>query len=125
MIGDFATIGFVPSSDLERSRAFYVDTLGLRLTGSDDFAFSFDVAGQTLRVVAAGDFTPQPFTILGWEAPDVTAAVELLAARGVEFTRYPHFDQDELGIWTAPSGDRIAWFQDPDGNVLSFSQRGS
>jgi len=105
VLDDLATIAFVPSRDLPRTRVFYGGTLGLPFVSEDGFALVFQAADRLLRVVAAGDFTPQPFTILGWG----------------EFLRYPHFEQDERGIWTAPSGDPVAWFNDPDGNVLSLS----
>jgi hypothetical protein len=68
-----------------------------------------------------GEFTAQPFTVAGWQVPDIDATVSALAGRGVEFNRYDGMAQDDLGIWTAPGGDRIAWFKDPDGNTLSLT----
>jgi catechol 2,3-dioxygenase-like lactoylglutathione lyase family enzyme len=121
VLTDLDTVSFVPSSDLPRSRVFYAGTLGLTFLRDDGFALVFEAGARMLRVVNAGEFTPQPFTIFGWEAPDLAAEVDDLTARGVEFIRYAHFDQDDRGIWTAPGGDRVAWFHDPDGNVLSLS----
>jgi hypothetical protein len=72
--------------------------------------------------VARAQFAPAPFTILGWQVPDIEKIVEALYAKGVLFERFGFFEQDKLGIWTAPTGDRVAWFKDPDGNVLSVSQ---
>ena len=67
-------------------------------------------------------FTPQPFTVLGWAVRDIAQTVRELAARGVAFHRYGFMQQDDLGIWSAPSGARVAWFPDPDGNTLSLTQ---
>jgi catechol 2,3-dioxygenase-like lactoylglutathione lyase family enzyme len=121
VLADLATVAFVPSSDLPRSRVFYAGTLGLTFVRDDGVALVFETHGRMLRVVDAGPFTPQPFTVFGWEAPDIAATVDDLTARGVEFLRYDHFVQDERGVWTSPGGDQVAWFHDPDDNVLSLS----
>jgi catechol 2,3-dioxygenase-like lactoylglutathione lyase family enzyme len=120
-LGEHPLIGFVPCTDAARARGFYEDTLGMKLRDDDGFALVFGVGDRTMRDVPDGEFTAQPFTVLGWAVPDVAAAVAELAAKGVEFLRFPHFDQDPAGVWTAPSGDKVAWFNDPDGNVLSVS----
>jgi catechol 2,3-dioxygenase-like lactoylglutathione lyase family enzyme len=120
-LGEHPLVGFVPCTDSARARAFYAETLGMALRNDDGFALVFGAGDRTLRVVPVGDFTAQPFTVLGWDVPDIAAAVAELSSKGVEFLRFPHFDQDAAGIWTAPSGDRVAWFHDPDGNVLSVS----
>jgi len=102
--------------------SFYRDTLGLSLAYEDSFASVFDFAGATLRISAVADFTPHDHTILGFQVPDVAASVRALRAKGVAFLIYPRFHQDELGIWTAPGGALyVAWFKDPDGNVLSVT----
>lgn len=75
-----------------------------------------------IRIVKMKDFAPAQYTILGWEVPDMTSAVQELAQRGVVFSRYGSIPQDELGIWTTPDASKVAWFNDPDGNVLSISQ---
>ena len=54
----------------------------------DGFALVFDANGTMLRVVRAGEFTPFPFTLLGWNVPDIDSAVADLTARGVQFHRY-------------------------------------
>ena len=122
MLGAAPFIGFVPVRDLDRARAFYVDVLGLEGRELSPFALELGAAGQQLRATLVEDFTPQPFTIAGWEVDDIATAIEQLAARGVAFERYDGFDQDDLGVWQAPSGARIAWFLDPDGNNLSLTQ---
>jgi catechol 2,3-dioxygenase-like lactoylglutathione lyase family enzyme len=116
-------VGFVTTTSAERARAFYGDTLGFRFLGDDGFALSFDANGTRLRVAKAASFTPGQATVLGWETDDIVAAVQALAARGVHFEQFnlPFLVQDALGIWTAPNGDRVAWFKDPDGNTLSLS----
>lgn len=122
MLGAAPFVGFVPVRDLARARAFYVDVLGLEGRELSPYALELGVAGQQLRATLVEDFTPQPFTVAGWEVDDIRAAVEQLAQRGVTFERYDGFDQDDLGIWEAPSGARVAWFGDPDGNNLSLTQ---
>ena len=118
-------IGFIPTKDAVRSRAFYEETLGLHFISDDGFALVFRSGTNMVRIVRAGDFTPAPFTILGWEVMDIVAEVTALTAKGLIFARYPFLPRDQVddqGIWTAPGGNRVAWFQDPDGNTLSVSQ---
>ena len=115
-------IAFVGTARPEGAVAFYRDTLGLALVADEPFALVFDVRGVMLRVTKVDAVQPAPYTVLGWRVADIRAAVEALGARGVAFERYPGMPQDELGIWTSPSGARIAWFRDPDDNVLSLTQ---
>jgi catechol 2,3-dioxygenase-like lactoylglutathione lyase family enzyme len=116
-------VGFVQTTAPERAMAFYGDTLGFAFLGDDGFALSFDANGTRLRVAKARAFTPAPATVLGWEVADIAAEVRALVERGVRFEQFnlPFLVQDALGIWTAPNGDRVAWFKDPDGNILSLS----
>jgi catechol 2,3-dioxygenase-like lactoylglutathione lyase family enzyme len=110
------------TTDRVRATAFYRDTLGLTLAYEDSFAAVFNIGGVTLRVSTVPDFTPHEHTILGFNVPDVEAAVKALRENGVTFNIYPNFHQDELGILTLPGGTvRVAWFKDPDGNVLSVT----
>ena len=123
MLGSAKLVAFVPTRDPARARAFYADVLGLPLVSEDAFALVFDCGGTMLRVANVGAaLRPAPFTILGWHVPDAAAAVRALGERGVEVIRYDGMGQDELGIWTSPAGARVAWFHDPDGNVLSITQ---
>jgi catechol 2,3-dioxygenase-like lactoylglutathione lyase family enzyme len=108
--------------DRARATAFYRDTLGLTVANEDSFAAVFNIGGVPLRVSVVTDFTPHEHTILGFNVPDVAATVKDLREKGITFNIYPHISQDELGIWTAPGGAfRVAWFKDPDGNVLSVT----
>ena len=117
------TIGaFVATTKPEHARAFYRDTLGLKLVSEDPFALVFDGGGTVLRVQKVQSFTPHPFTAVGWNVPDITAEVLALTAKGVTFERYSFFQQDDNGVWTAPDGTGVAWFKDPDGNTLSLAQ---
>lgn len=118
-------VAFVPTTDFARARTFYADLLGLQVVSEDDFALALEVSGTTVRVTKVETLDPAPYTILGWEVANIRDVVATLARRGVVFTRYAWFDQDDLGIWTAPGGAHVAWFKDPDGNVLSISQAAS
>jgi catechol 2,3-dioxygenase-like lactoylglutathione lyase family enzyme len=122
MLGSAALVAFAGSADLARSRAFYEARLGLTVAHADERVCVFDCAGTALRVTLVDSVTPAPYTVLGWNVPDAGTAVRGLAARGVEFMRYAALEQDSLGIWDAPSGARVAWFRDPDGNTLSLTQ---
>ena len=113
--------GFIPTLSYAEAKAFYGGVLGLKLVVEEPYALVFDSGGVTLRIVRVEAFTPHPFTLLGWEVPDVRASVAGLAAKGVSFLRYDWMEQDPSGIWEAPGGVLVAWFQDPDGNVLSLS----
>ena len=115
-------IAFVPSTDLTRAREFYEGVLGLEVTGVDPFALVLRSDGVMVRVTQVTELEPRPFTILGWSTGAIADDVARLAGRGVTFVRYEGMDQDELGIWTTPGGDQVAWFTDPDGNTLSFTQ---
>ena len=132
MLGKEKIVAFVAVRDRDAARTFYRDTLGLQLLGDDQFAMIFDANGTTLRISPVKDWTPPQFTVLGWEVTDIVAAVKALREAGVEFQRYPWMNQqDEMGSWTSPTGPcispvhagaRVAWFKDPDGNVLSVAQ---
>ena len=118
-------IAFVPTRDRAAARTFFETTLGLMVVSEDDFAVVIDANGVMVRVVDVSGvpgFTPAPFTILGWQVSDIAAAVRGLLDRGVTFERFPGMDQDALGVWNAPGGAKVAWFKDPDGNILSLSQ---
>jgi catechol 2,3-dioxygenase-like lactoylglutathione lyase family enzyme len=109
--------------DRARSTAFYRDTLGLPLAYEDNLATVFHTGSVTLRVSTVPGFTPHEHTILGFRVPDVVATVKALCENGVTFNRYPAFPQDEFGILTMPGGTvQVAWFKDPDGNVLSVTK---
>ncbi len=115
-------IAFVATTDPARARKFYAKTLGLRLVSEDAFALVFDAAGTMVRVAVVQALQPAAYTVLGWIVPDIGRAIVSLARKGVTFRRYNGLEQDERGIWLSPSGAKIAWFEDPDGNTLSVTQ---
>jgi catechol 2,3-dioxygenase-like lactoylglutathione lyase family enzyme len=121
VLGSNTIVTFLLTKDKVKAKAFYADVLGLRFVRDDGFALVFDSNGIMLRVVEMKDFTPQKGTTLGWEVEDIAAAARSLTGRGVHFERFG-MPQDDLGIWTAPTGDQVAWFKDPDGNLLSLSR---
>jgi catechol 2,3-dioxygenase-like lactoylglutathione lyase family enzyme len=123
-LSQYNIIGFLTIVDVARAKEFYRDTLGLRLLSEEPpFALVFEANGIMLRLGMGKEVPPFRGTVLGWEVPDVAAAVRDLERAGVQFERYPQLPQDELGVWSAPGGAQVAWFKDPDGNTLSLSSR--
>jgi len=125
MLGSADLIAFVPTRDPARARKFYEQTLGLDFISEDPFALVFNARGTTLRVAnvsSVKDFRPAPFTIVGWQVTNVSDTAGDLQKKGVQFERFPGMDQDAQGIWESPSGAKVAWFKDPDGNILSITQ---
>lgn len=125
MLDSYKIVAFVPTRDFKKARAFYEGTLGLRFVSEDGFALVMDANGTMVRISKVPEFKPHQFTILGWEVPNIEKVVAGLEERGIHFERYGFPGQDEQGIWTAPNGDKVAWFKDPDGNILSVSQHTS
>lgn len=121
MLSTEKLVAFVSTTNADRARAFYRDKLGLRLVSEDNFALVFDSGGAPLRVSLAQEVIPAKYTVLGWDVKDLRAAVSNLKKAGVTCEIFGFFKQDDLGIWTAPDGDQVAWFKDPDGNLLSVS----
>lgn len=112
----------IPTVKKDESKQFYETTLGLTFKQDDGFALVFDTGGIMFRVTTVQEFTPHPFAVLGWEVDDLSPAILGLADRGVKFEIYdfPWMKQDDQGAWLAPGGTKIAWFKDPDGNLLSI-----
>lgn len=124
MLATSKMIGFVPTKDSQKARAFYEGKLGFEFVSDDPFALVVKAGETMIRIAKAQDFTPAPYTVLGWEVLEIEAVVRGLTQRGVIFEKYPFVQDQDLGIWTTPGGDKVAWFKDPDGNVLSVSQHG-
>ena len=122
MLGTSDIFAFAAVTDLDRARSFYEETLGLRLIEQNQFACVFDAHGTTLRVTAVRHVGQHPYTVLRWRVDDIARTITELSAAGVTFTRHDGMDQDDSGVWTMESGDKIAWFTDPDGNILSLTQ---
>jgi catechol 2,3-dioxygenase-like lactoylglutathione lyase family enzyme len=115
-------MAFVGTQSPARAKAFYGDTLGLRLISEDGFALAFDANGIMLRVTKVHKVAAAPYTVLGWQVENIAATAEALRNSGVTLERFPGMTQDELGIWESPGGGRVAWFKDPDGNTLSIAE---
>lgn len=122
MLKSCKIVAFVATTVPARAKNFYATTLGLRLVSEEGFAIVFDAGGTMLRVAVVQELRPAGHTVLGWIVPDIARAIRDLARKGVAFRRYDLMPQDAQGIWTAPSGAKIAWFQDPDGNTLSLTE---
>lgn len=122
MLSNAHLVAFAPSTDLVRARQFYESVLGLEVLDVSSYACVFRSGDASLRVAAVESFTPAPFTIVGWEVIDIGEFLDRLSAQGVTTIRYPGMAQDHDGAWTTPTGDRVVWFLDPDGNTLSVTQ---
>lgn len=122
MLSAARMIAFIPSRNLERAKSFYVETLNLTFVSQDPFALVLNASGTMVRVAKVGEFQPADFTILGFEVTDIRQEVAALRTKSIVCERYPGMQQDEAGIWHSPSGARVAWFKDADGNVLSLTE---
>ena len=115
-------VAFLATSEPERALRFYRDVIGLHLIEEAPFAIVFDAFGTTLRVQIVESVVHAPYTSFGLQVDDILGEVRALAAKGVSGVRYPQLPQDDLGIWTSPSGARVFWFHDPDENLISVTQ---
>jgi catechol 2,3-dioxygenase-like lactoylglutathione lyase family enzyme len=113
---------FAATTDAERSRVFYENVLGLLLVSDDQFALVFKVGALSLRVQKVAHKPKIEYTVLGWLVSDIEAEVQRLTKAGVHFARYDGLGQDEHGVWRSPTGAKVAWFSDPDGNTLSLTE---
>lgn len=122
MLATSDVIAFASTTDLARARTFYEGALGLQVVEQNAYACVFDAHGTMLRITAVAEVAHPGYTVLGWRVADISGTVTRLASVGVVFARYDGMEQDAQGVWTTPNGDRIAWFTDPDGNVLSLTE---
>jgi catechol 2,3-dioxygenase-like lactoylglutathione lyase family enzyme len=125
MLGSASGIAFIPSTDLDRAREFFAGRLGLEVLEITPFACVLNAGGTTVRVTKVDPLRVQPFTVFGWEVPDIRQVMAELVASGIGCLHFEGMGQDDAGIWTTPTGDLISWFQDPDGNTLSLTQSAS
>ena len=122
MLASKDMVGFILTKDYDKSREFYESKLGFQFVSLDKFALVMKTGKNSIRIVKVPDSTALRSTVLGWEVQDIEAMVAWLAGRGVVFEKYPFIQDQERGIWSTPNGDKVAWFKDPDGNVLSVGQ---
>jgi len=113
---------FVPTLDPEKAKEFYTKVLELKLLSSDKYGIEFDANGTLLRINTVREYTPHPFTVLGWNVDDISATIQALNKKGVHCEKYSFLEQDEMGVWLSPGGSKVAWFKDPDGNLLSLTE---
>lgn len=122
MLSDKKLKAFVATTMPDKAKSFYKDVLGLKLLSEDNYALEFDANGTLLRVATVQDLKPQPFTILGWNVEDISSTIKSLNDKNIFCEKYDFLEQDNSGVWTSPNGSKVAWFKDPDGNVLSLTE---
>jgi predicted enzyme related to lactoylglutathione lyase len=123
MLADKKLKAFVPTTMPDKAKTFYQELLGLELLAEDEYALEFNANGVLLRVITVPVLKPQEFTILGWNVSDISSMIRSMNNKGVYCEKYHFLIQNDLGIWTSPGGSRVAWFKDPDGNVLSLKEQ--
>lgn len=122
MLFDKEVIAFVPTMKPNEARTFYKDILGLMLLSEDESALQFRANGILLKVVLVRELIPQTFTVLGWKVKDISGVIKSLNKKGIFCEEYEFLRQDSIGIWTSRGGSKVAWFKDPDGNILSVTE---
>jgi predicted enzyme related to lactoylglutathione lyase len=122
MLADKELKAFIPTMNPDKARSFYKNVLGLKLLSEDNYALEFDANGTLLRVTMVPKLKPHAFTVLGWNVPDISTVIKTLNKKGVIFEKYDFLEQDHSGVWTSPGGSKVAWFKDPDGNILSLTE---
>ena len=122
MLSDKELKAFVPTVKPAEAKIFYRDILGLKLLSEDNYALEFDANGTLLRVIIVPELKPHAFTVLGWNVGDISSTIKSLNRKEIFCENYEFLQQDSLGIWTSPNGSKVAWFKDPDGNILSLTE---
>lgn len=115
-------VSFIATAHPNESRHFYETLLNLKCQSDDLYALVFDLGSTTLRIQKVESNPEVNHTVLGWNVDNIKQCVGELTKKGVEFEIFSSLPQDELGVWSSPSGAMIAWFKDPDGNTLSLTQ---
>jgi catechol 2,3-dioxygenase-like lactoylglutathione lyase family enzyme len=122
MLGNAIVTALVGTMKPEAAKAFYGDVLGLKFISDDTFALVFEGKNARVRVSRVPVMAPAQYAVLAFTVTDIDKAVDDLTAKGVLFARFGFFVQDAKGIWSAPDGTKVAWFHDPDLNLLSVVQ---
>ena len=122
MLAKSKVVAFVATKDPVKAKHFYGNTLGLSFVSEDLFALVFDGNGTMVRVSIVKEFTPAFFTVLGWDVKGIRLMMKSLSQKGVMFEKVTGIPQDELGVWRADRRTEVAWFKDPDGNLLSLTE---
>ncbi|GAA0272361.1 VOC family protein [Alteraurantiacibacter aestuarii] len=119
---DRRPVSFIATAKAEQALAFYRDVIGLSLVAETPFAIIFNDCGHQLRIQKVPRMVPVPYTSFGWFVTDIYAEIERLRDYDVEFEEFDMVEQDAAMVWTVPDGAKVAWFRDPDGNLLSLTQ---
>ncbi len=122
MLASAAITALVGTIKPDAAKAFYQDALGLKFIADDTYAMIFEAKNARVRVSRVPAVAPAQYAVLAFTVDDIEKMVDGLTAKGVVFARYPFFVQDAKGIWSAPDGTKVAWFHDPDLNLLSVVQ---
>ena len=122
MLGSSKLMAFVGTTDSKKARHFYENVLGLSFVADEPFALVFNANSVMVRIFKLEGLTPAPYTVLGWNVADIDSMIQALRSKGVEFERLPNLEQDKTGVWVSPSGAKVAWFKDADGNMLSLTE---
>ena len=122
-LSNFPIVAFVTIHDPERAKRFYRDVLGLTFMADElPYALVFECHGTILRLAIDPESKPIRGTVLCWRVENIEDTVSQLMHAGVVFERWDFMPQDKLGIWATPTGAKVAWFKDTEGNLLSVSQ---
>ncbi len=122
MLADKELKAFIPTVKPDKAKLFYKNILGLKLLSEDNYALEFDANGTLLRIIIVQEFKPQTFTAIGWNVEDISSTIKSLNKQNIFCVQYDFLEQDILGIWISSGGSKVAWFKDPDGNILSLTE---
>jgi catechol 2,3-dioxygenase-like lactoylglutathione lyase family enzyme len=110
-------------SDLEKTKQFYGETLGLDIkeldVGAPQPLLELQAGDRAILIYEKPDLDAANYTVLNFPVDDVEGTVDELASKGVTFERYDGFEQDDKGIDRSGPAGGIAWFKDPSGNILA------
>jgi catechol 2,3-dioxygenase-like lactoylglutathione lyase family enzyme len=122
MLNAAKVVAMVGTVRPEQAKDFYQNVLGLDFVSEDQFALVFAGKNAHIRVSRVPAVAPAPYAVLAFNVEDIAREIDAITARGATMARFPVFQQDARGIWTAPDGTKVAWFHDPDLNLLSMVQ---
>ena len=109
-------------NDLQKTKQFYSETLGLSVKESPE-GLELHPGQQSIFIYPKPTHSPATFTVLNFLVSDIDAAVEELTQKGVRFEHYDgEIKTNEKGIHRN-GGPSIAWFKDPSGNILSVLEK--
>ena len=115
-------VSFITTDAPKKAETFYSGVMGLTLKERSPYALVYEDGTHTLRIQIVPELTPTAHTAYGWVVPDLATEAKTLKRNGISLLAFDHLVQDKHYIWTTSDGHKIAWFKDPCGNVLSFTQ---